>query len=492
MTGGWLWLAFVAAVVGTLFSTLYHALRDLSRSSLESLADRRGDPKTSGRVERILADIDAHADAVALPRIVCNLLLAVSIVFHFRAVFDTAMATWVPVSLGIGITSLVLWVFGVAIPHSVARHAGAMTVYAWSRTIRACFILSTPFQPIINAVDEIVRRLTGSTKDPAAIASAEVLSVVEDAQQDGQFDETERDMIEAVMRFRDKTVAQIMTPRTEMEAMQLTNNLGEVTQIIRKGGHSRIPVYDGSPDAIVGVFYVKDLMRWLAGEGRGSKSFELKAILRPAMFVPETKTIRELLTELIQKKVHLALVADEYGGTAGLVTIEDIIEEIVGEIQDEYEHGEDGQPEIRVDHDTRSAEIDARAYVDDANYAMRALNITLPASEDYDTVGGCVTVTLGRIPAAGEQLRVGSALVTVLEAEPTRVTRVKLEAVGASTEPRGNERTGPILAETESASSSPPAEPLRESKILEARVQVPTSRSERNEPAVSNHAQPRG
>jgi CBS domain containing-hemolysin-like protein len=145
-------------------------------------------------------------------------------------------------------------------------------------------------------------------------------------------------MIEAVVALRDKTVEQIMTPRTEIAAMEYTDDLGAVTGIIRKIGHSRIPVYKGSLDTIVGIFYVMDLMKWLAGSGvraGSNKPFELQAILRPALFVPETKTVRELMKELLEKKLHIAMVADEYGGTAGLVTIEDIVEEVFGEIYDE-------------------------------------------------------------------------------------------------------------------------------------------------------------
>jgi putative hemolysin len=214
-----------------------------------------------------------------------------------------------------------------------------------------------------------------------------------------------------------------------MEAMELSNNLGDVTRFIRGCRHSRIPVYEGSPDHVVGIFYIKDLMRWLAGPGTqgAQKPFELKAIIRPALFVPETKTIRELLAELLAKKVHIAMVADEYGGTSGLVTFEDIVEEVFGEIRDEYEVEEETSPEVTVAAGERVAEIDGRAYIEDANEQIRPLGVELPEGEDYDTVGGLVVTTLGRIPGAGETARFGHALLTVLEAEPTRVSRVRLE-----------------------------------------------------------------
>lgn len=426
---GWAWVFVVSTCGAALFATLFHAVRDLPRASLEGLIQARGTGAASARATRILGDLDGHANAVAFPRVLCTVASVMALVFWVHEARGVAPVDWLSTAVAGLISVGAFWIFGVAIPQGVARHAAAETVYAWSGTLRVIYAAARPFVAVVGFADEVVRRLAGRPDEPPKEQlEAALLSVVDEARHGGQFDGLERDMISAVVRFKEKTVQQIMTPRTEMEAMELTNNLGEVTQAIRRCGHSRIPVYDGSPDKIVGVFYVKDLMRWLAGEGRAGKSFELKAVLRPAQFVPETKTIRELLSELVEKKVHIALVADEYGGVAGLVTIEDILEEIVGPIQDEYEHGQEEVPEVIVDEGARTAEIDARAYIEDANHAVRVLGVEIPQNEDYDTVGGFVTVSSGRIPVAGEQLRLDGLLVTILEAEPTRVTRIRLEA----------------------------------------------------------------
>jgi putative hemolysin len=441
----WIGIATVALVIGAVLSTLVQSLRDLSRTTLEEIAAIRNKPGASERVRLILEDVEGHTAAVALPRVVCNLVLVVSLVAYVGWIRQGAPAasptmTWVEAAIGIGIASMLLWLFGVILPTSVAKHAGEGTVYAWSGAIRACYVLGKPFRGIAAVVDEVVRRLSGQTdKDGAEAIQDELLSVVEEAKEEGKFDEAEKEMIEAVVEFRNRTVAQVMTPRTEIEALELTNDLGRVTATVRDIGHSRIPVYEESLDHIVGVFYVKDLMKWLAGEARSGhgKGFDLKSLLRPALFVPETKTIRELLPELLKKRVHIAMVADEYGGTAGLVTIEDIVEEVFGDIQDEYEEPTPLSAEVKVDAGAKTAEIDARAYIVDVNTEIKPLGVELPESEDYDTVGGFVTVTLGRIPAAGESFANGRLLVTVLGAEPTRVTRVKvqvseLEAVAES------------------------------------------------------------
>ncbi|NUQ52598.1 MAG: HlyC/CorC family transporter [Phycisphaerales bacterium] len=425
----WFWIALASTVISGVCSTLFHALREVARSRLEQVARDRNNKALLRRVDAILDDMDGHANAMALPRIVANLVLAPALVFHSWHSRGGEQLDWADVSIGLGAAAAVVWVFGLAIPTGIARHAAAETICLWSTLVRAGYILATPFNVVVRFFDEVVRRLADRPATaPEQQAHAELMSVVDEARQEGQFDRVESDMIEAVVKFRDMTVAQIMTPRTEMEAMALTNSLGEVTATLRRSNHSRLPVYDGTLDRIVGVFYVKDLMRWMAGEAqRMGKTFDFKAILRPAIFVPETKTIRELLTELLQNKVHLVMVADEYGGTAGLVTIEDIVEQIVGEIKDEYELPEDDKPEVVIAEDKRSATIDARAYIVDANEGLRDLGVELPASEDYDTVGGFVTVTLGRIPPRGERFEHDGAVVTVLAAEPTRVTLVRVE-----------------------------------------------------------------
>lgn len=450
----WFWIALTAMALGAMFSALFHALRELSRPALESMAEHRGDARRAARVRRILEDIDAHAAAVALYRIACNMLVAVASVFWVTTLRGAGQAGWKDVVIGLAASSLLLWIFGLVIPQAVAKHAGEQTVYAWAGVIRGLRLSVSPLIGLVRFFDEVVRRLAGKAgMDEAEQRQEELLSVIEEARHDGQFDQVEQNMIESVVRFKSRTVAQIMTPRTEIEAIELTNNIGELTQYIRRGGHSRIPVYEESLDHIAGIFYVKDLMRWLAGEGsRGGKTFELKGLLRPAHFVPESKTIRELLSELLEKRVHIAIVADEYGGTAGLVTFEDIVEEVFGDVQDEYERMEDEVPTVRIDPKSRSAKIDARAYILDVNAALKNYNASIPESEDYDTVGGFVTVTLGRIPAAGDELRHERLLLRVLEAEPTRVKSVRLEVTEAPEPDQVAEDAADAAALTDAAS----------------------------------------
>jgi CBS domain containing-hemolysin-like protein len=434
----WLGIALIAVGAGGVLSALFHSLKEMSRARLESIAAIRQNDSATRRIDSILSDPEAHATACALPRVLLNLVAAVASTFAVAAFVQSELTPetqsgpgWREAVGGIALASALIWIFGLLIPQSIARHVPEATVYTWSILIRGLYAVSAPIRALGNLVDEIVKRLAGRTDaDASHEIQQELLDVVQEAREEGQFDEREKSMIEAVVNFRNLTVRQVMTPRTEIAAMELTDSLSDVTAYIRTCGHSRIPVYQGSLDSIIGFFYVKDLMRWLAGDAsRGGKTFDFRSILRPAMFVPETKTVRETLHEMLARKVHIAVVADEFGGTAGLVTVEDIMEEIVGEIQDEYETTPDaGASPIRLNRESRTAEIDARAYIDDVNASIAPLGVELPESPEYETVAGFVSVTLGHIPTLGEELRITGAIIKVTEAEPKRAVRVLLTA----------------------------------------------------------------
>lgn len=435
--GAWLFIALVALVAMGVFGAIFHSLRDLSRSALEEMIKHRVDHKRASRVRQIIDDPDGHAAAVALVRVVLSIISATGFlmwVVDRTSVPGTSTSTqWAWTIAGISITCVLIWLAGTVIPQSVARHLAEPTIYGFASLVRAMHFISAPLRWLVSGIDGAIRLLAGKEEvgDVEAM-QAELLDVVAEAKEEGQLDETEQQMIRAVVRFRDTTVRAIMTPRTEMEVLELTNDLGRITSMIREGGHSRIPVFEESIDRIIGVFYIKDLLRWLAGAGgsRSGKMFDLRAQLRPAIFVPESKTIRDLLDEMLEKRVHIAVVLDEYGGTAGVVTLEDIVEEFFGDVQDEYEKPEDA-PGAKTDEVRRFTELDARAYIADANEALARLGLTIPENEDYSTVGGYITVTAGRIPETDERLEVpaGDAKmqVTVLESEPTRLVRVRLE-----------------------------------------------------------------
>lgn len=449
--------------LSTLFGALHSGLNDLSRSALEALAARKRARRSKlAGIARINADVEAHARSIALVRIICTLAMGVIAASLVSQVRGSPRMGWPDGLIAVAGTGLLVWLCGIVVAESLSRHAGERLVYHFSSLIRAAYVVQRPFAPISGVVDATVRAVMGvKERNKGEEIEQELLDVVEESEREGQIDEREREMIEAVVGFKDRTVEQIMTPRNEIEALPLTGNLGTITAFVRKARHSRVPVYKNSLDEIVGFFYVKDLLQWLAGggtrvsgptpSGGNAGGFDLRAILRPAMLVPESKTIRALAEEFVEKKVHVAVVVDEYGGTAGIVSLEDIIEEVFGDIQDEYEQAADDPPRIEVRANERGdggvAEIDGRAYIADVNAALEQLRVEVPESDEYDTLGGFVLSTLGRMPAQNESFtfggpRVNSAgiggdpgghsaggprmVVTVLQSTPMKVVRVRI------------------------------------------------------------------
>lgn len=436
-------VGIVALVVGGVLATLFAALRDFSWSGLEETAKANGRGVVGPRIAKILDDPEGHARSILLPRVLCHMTVVVATVLLLERLAGAGTDAgsealrWLAVAGGILGSGVLVWLFGTVIPMSIAAHAAEGTLYRWAGLVRGVHVLTSPAGSLSAGIDEIVRRVVGKERlDAAAEVESEILEAVEEGEREGQINEDEREMIEAVVEFRSLTVEQIMTPRTEVTAIEYSDDVAGVGRALETAGHSRVPVYSGSLDHIDGMLYAKDFLHYLLSDEakrEGNSGFALRNHLRPAVFVPETKTVRELLSEMLSARVHAAMVTDEYGGTSGMVTLEDIVEEIFGEIEDEFEEVEEaGAPSVDLDPESMTARVDARLRIDDANDRLESIGLHLPESEDYDTVGGLVVVSLGRIPTEGETLRVNGVVLTVLAAEPTRVTRVRVEKAEAS------------------------------------------------------------
>src|SRR5713226_6516834 len=231
-------------------------------------------------------------------------------------------------------------------------------------------------------------------------------------------EEDERDMITSVIELGEQPVREVMVPRIDIVAAPAGSTVRDVLDRIVESGHSRIPIYAGTIDNITGVVYAKDLLKFLRD---GSQSAPVQPLAREASYVPETKKVDDLLHEMQQKRVHVAIVVDEYGGTAGLITIEDLIEEIVGEIRDEYDVEEAMIEEVS----DREALFDARVSIRDVNDTLD-LDIE---DEDFDTLGGLLYHELGKVPNVGDEVRVDGAVVTVLSTTGRRVRKVRVTKV---------------------------------------------------------------
>ncbi|MFB6356535.1 MAG: hemolysin family protein, partial [bacterium] len=233
--------------------------------------------------------------------------------------------------------------------------------------------------------------------------------------QEGALEETELRMLHSVFEFDDTIVREIIIPRTDVVALDVDTGYDEVIELARDTGYSRIPVYEGKLDQIVGILNIKDL---IVRSDNDSESFNLRDLVRPAYFVPETKNVNQLLGELRRNQVHMAIVVDEYGGTSGIITMEDLLEQIVGEIHDEYDEERDWI--LKIQDGTYI--VDARIDLDDLD---EQLGIELP-TEEFDSLGGLIVEQMGKIPDEGEKLEYDSMIFHVVAANEQRVKKVRM------------------------------------------------------------------
>ena len=267
---------------------------------------------------------------------------------------------------------------------------------------------------IFNSIKSLFRKL-----GRPSVTEEEIHSLIDVGEQEGVINRDEHAMIDAVLDLGDTLVREILVPRTEMVAVEITTPVTEVLETIIKAGHSRIPVYEGDIDHVTGILYAKDLLKlW----GKLPEEISIRSICRKAYFIPETKTTADLLKEFKMRRVHMAVAVDEYGGTSGIITIEDILEEIVGEIQDEHDPVEQsGISRL----DDGSYIFDARSHIEDVE---DELNVQLPRGE-YDTLGGFLSHLMGHVPAQGEQGRYETMLFTVEEADARKVSTIRVSIV---------------------------------------------------------------
>ena len=407
------------------------ALKTLSR---KRMADRLHVETNAPRIEQVFARQNPMLLMTGTLRAALNLIVALAVLYYIEERFTDwdRLGAYLAAFLVAGV---LLSVLAVAVPVSWARYQREGLIALSLPILNVMLAVFSPIVWALHLIDPVVRRVSGIdlSDDDESDLSDEVLSIVEDHEDGAEVGEAQKEMIEAVFDLSETEAGQVMTPRTDVKGIEVGATLQQVRDAIIQFGHSRIPVYEQTIDNIVGILYAKDVIKYLGDE----ETFDLRPTLRDAMMVPESKNVGELLAEFKAEKVHIALVLDEYGGTAGLVTIEDILEELVGEIQDEYEQA-DQTPQIeRVDNLT--LRVDARVEIDDLN---DELDTELPEDEDYDTVGGFVFATLGHIPKAGETFEYEGMRFTVTEAERTKVVRVEVRLAQASGFPADAAATG--------------------------------------------------
>jgi len=329
-----------------------------------------------------------------------------------------SVVTPLAVILVVSVLALAMLVLGELFPKSLTLRDPETVALRVTPVFRAVSWLLSPVVRLLVTFSRLAESLSGGEHPGMGVPSVteeQIKTMVDAGEEEGVIEEDEKEMIFSIFEFGDTLAREIMVPRIDVTALDVTASLDEAIDVMLDKGFSRIPVYRDTIDNVIGLCYAKDLLRHLRG---GTTEGSLQPLLRPAYFVPESKELDELLQELQAQKIHLAVVVDEYGGMAGIVTIEDIIEEIVGEIQDEYDSEE---PFAQLVDDTEAI-FNARIDLDDVN---KLLGANLPTDE-ADTLGGLIYNELGKIPAVGDAIQVDDLRIEVMSVSGKRIKVVRI------------------------------------------------------------------
>ena len=385
-------------VVAAFAAAAETSLTSVSRIRMRSLADDGN--KRARMVTRLHADPNAYLSTILTLNTVAVIVVSTATALVIQADLRT-----VPQVVGTLVLSIVVLIFCEIAPKSLALRFNETFALVLAGPVLFLTRLLRPFVGGLSAMSRLIVRAAtrGHSVRGPFVTEEELKLLLYVGEQEGIVEQEEREMIHGILEMTDKSVREVMVPRVDIVAVEATNSIADVIRVIIEYGFSRIPIYEDNVDNIVGIVYAKDLLRHGVV---GDDQRPLKEVAREPYFTPEAKHVGELLREMKERKVHIAVVVDEHGGTAGIVTFEDLIEEIVGPIRDEYDISEVEELQIVSDHEVV---VSARFPVDDLK---EALNLEVPDVE-ADTVGGLVYEELGEIPKVGATIQLGSATLTV-------------------------------------------------------------------------------
>jgi CBS domain containing-hemolysin-like protein len=418
------WLSVILLVIACLSALSARALADFSPAELKEICRRRGKPERLGRVLRWRERVSLAMQSLRSVSLAAAAAVGGLAAWQYGREHNSVASVWaVSAFTGLlGILAANVW-----LPWTIARlWADEFLFFSWPLLWGLSLVL-TPLSLAARVVDIAVHRIAGRDQPAPDEDSFEedIRTIVSEGHREGLLEEEAREMIEGVIELGDVDVSQIMTPRTDMISIAAASSWDEMLEHAINAGHTRIPVYGRNRDDILGILHTKDLLPELAREPQ-KRAEPWTKLLRQPIFVPETKPVDALLQELQRGRNHMVVVLDEYGGVSGLVTIEDVLEEIVGEIVDEYDaaHVEDL-------HELSPGVCEAlgRVHIDEIN---ERLGLELPEDADYDTIGGFVFNELGHIPTAGEDLTWRNVRITVLDATRRRIERVRIEVLNTA------------------------------------------------------------
>lgn len=408
--------AIALTLLGGLFSAIDAAIMTVSTARVEELV--RGERPGATRLARVIAERARYVNLVVLLRIACESAATVLLVAFL---WDDLGMKWGLVVAAAIMTVASFVVVGVG-PRTLGRQKAYSISLASALPLQAISVLLTPISRLLILLGNALTPGRGYRNGPFS-SEIELREVVDMAGQRGVVADEERRMIQSVFELGDTPAREVMVPRTEMVWIESDKTAGQATSLAVRSGHSRIPVIGDNVDDVIGVVYLKDLVRRTYYSVNGGRDTLVAEVMRPAVFIPDSKRLDDLLKEMQRDRIHMALLVDEYGATAGLVTIEDVLEEIVGEIADEYDTDEVAPIEDLGDNVFR---VSARLPIEDVG---ELFGVEFDEDLDVDTVGGLLALELGRVPLPGAQVCVHG---------------LRLRAEGGP-DPRGRLRIGTVL-----------------------------------------------
>jgi putative hemolysin len=410
----------VCFFVAALASGTETALTSVGRLRVRFLAEQGS--QAAGILQRLRADPNRFLSTVLFVNTLALIVASTATALLSDEIFTnwgvpSSWRLWLTLLVSVAL-SVVLLIGAEVTPKTLAiTHAERVALATAGPVDRLASFLG----PILWAVTFISRGITGGRAARAPyLTEEELISLLHVSEEQGVIEEQEHQMIHGIIEIGDKTVREIMVPRTDIVAVELHADLREVVRIFKEHRHTRLPVFEHDIDHVVGLIHTKDLLLFYTLST--SQKFDMDKLLRHIEFTPEQKKVDELLHDMRTKKVHMMIVVDEYGGTAGLVTLEDLLEEIVGEIRDEYDSAEEDELVILNDHEAR---VDAGFPLEELN---SRLGLAIEESGDYDSVGGYVHSVLGKIATPGDTFRGGRAQWTVEKVKGRRIESIRLTA----------------------------------------------------------------
>ncbi|EFW93697.1 hypothetical protein ZOD2009_01100 [Haladaptatus paucihalophilus DX253] len=410
-------------VLSAFFSSSEIAMFSLAKHRVEALVDEGVDGAKT--VDSLKSDPHRLLVTILVGNNIVNIAMSSLTTALVGIYFDNPGAT-VLIST-FGITSLVL-LFGESAPKSYAVENTESWALKIAKPLKYSEYLLLPLVVTFDYLTRAVNRVTGgrSAIETSYVTRDEIQDMIQTGEREGVIEEDEREMLQRIFRFNNTIAKEVMTPRLDMTAVPQDASIDEAIETLVQSGHERVPVYEGSLDNVIGIVTVRDLVREKNYGETKTDGLKLSNLIQPTLHVPESKNVDELLTEMRENRMQMVIVIDEFGTTEGLVTMEDMVEEIVGEILD----GEEEEPIERVDEDT--VIVRGEVNIDEVNEAMK---IELPEGEEFETIAGFIFNRAGRLVEEGEDIDYEGVRLHVEQVENTRIMKARITRLDEEVEP---------------------------------------------------------